>query len=119
MLLGVWGKTSRLCALAREHSSFTAIPIIDVGPLVCKESTAEDIRGVGQQLHKACSSVGFFYVKNHGALLVHTGCTRCAAILANAESPAQMSRRAYQLVDSMCMFVTGHLACVEVERWPE
>ncbi|KAL3151731.1 hypothetical protein ABBQ38_012710 [Trebouxia sp. C0009 RCD-2024] len=42
---------------------FQAIPVIDVEPLVNQQQNAAE---VGQQLHKACTDVGFFYVANHG-----------------------------------------------------
>lgn len=42
----------------------TTLPVIDFGPV-----RARDARGIGvaaQQLYSACTSVGFFYIANHG-----------------------------------------------------
>ena len=57
-------RTLRSC---RAHSSFTEIPVIDVAALTQAGSSQEHLRRVADQLHRACSSVGFFYVQNHGA----------------------------------------------------
>lgn len=50
---------------ARMHSSFSAIPVIDVAPLMDAASSHREKYEVGTQLHKACTDVGFFYIKNH------------------------------------------------------
>lgn len=54
-------------------SSFSALPVIDVGPLVSQppeENAAPHqsaaVAAVASSLHSACRDVGFFYVTNHG-----------------------------------------------------
>lgn len=46
-------------------TSFTDIPAVDISPLVTNSSVKEQQRA-GDELHRACVEVGFFYIKNHG-----------------------------------------------------
>jgi isopenicillin N synthase-like dioxygenase len=47
-----------------RRGAFTQIPIIDVSPL--SGADADALRAMTEQIRLACSSVGFFYIKNHG-----------------------------------------------------
>eukprot|EP00892_Ulva_mutabilis_P006008 jgi/Ulvmu1/377/UM001_0384.1 len=49
-----------------RSAAFTAIPTIDIGALVSSDSSTKDRQAVGKLLDEACTTVGFFYVKNHG-----------------------------------------------------
>lgn len=53
-------------SLEGSASSFTELPIIDIAPLVAprETTTLEQRVEVGNELHKACRDVGFFYIRN-------------------------------------------------------
>ena len=44
--------------------SISELPIIDLSPL--RSSNPADYKKVGMELCEAASTVGFFYIKNHG-----------------------------------------------------
>ncbi|CAF0789244.1 unnamed protein product [Rotaria sp. Silwood1] len=44
----------------------TSLPIIDIGPLLLNDSNDIHQQETAAQLHQACRTWGFFYVKNHG-----------------------------------------------------
>jgi hypothetical protein len=46
--------------------TFTDIPVVDVAALVDTSASTKAKEHVGQQLHRACSEAGFFYIENHG-----------------------------------------------------
>lgn len=51
-------------------SSFTSVPVIDVGALLASLKAggplSAEALSVCETLHRACQDVGFFYVSNHG-----------------------------------------------------
>ena len=49
----------------RNNSSFEAIPIIDVTPLVIHNDNSKSLRKTVNEIRDACKNVGFFYIKNH------------------------------------------------------
>ncbi|KAH8881497.1 oxoglutarate 3-dioxygenase [Thozetella sp. PMI_491] len=42
------------------------LPVIDFGPFLSPDATAEEKKKVALELDSACREVGFFYLKNHG-----------------------------------------------------
>jgi isopenicillin N synthase-like dioxygenase len=57
--------STRLAAPVTMSAAASTVPIIDVGPLLEGGDTLAHNEAVAQ-IHKACTEVGFFYVKNHG-----------------------------------------------------
>jgi len=49
----------------RNNSSFEAIPIIDIGPLVIPNNNSKSLRKTVNEIRDACKNIGFFYIKNH------------------------------------------------------
>lgn len=49
----------------RSQAVTDVVPVIDVGPYLSGAPGALD--EVAQQIHKACTEIGFFYILNHGA----------------------------------------------------
>ena len=49
----------------RNNSSFEAIPIIDITPLVIHNDNSKSLRKTVNEIRDACKNVGFFYIKNH------------------------------------------------------
>ncbi len=47
-----------------SHAISGDVPIIDVGSLLAGKAGA--VEGVGRQIHKACTEIGFFYIVGHG-----------------------------------------------------
>jgi isopenicillin N synthase-like dioxygenase len=50
--------------LEAKPTAFSAIPLIDFGPMISDDPTER--AKVGEQVRKACTEVGFFYALNHG-----------------------------------------------------
>lgn len=50
--------------LEAKPTSFSAIPLIDFGPMTSADPAER--ANVGEQVRKACTEVGFFYALNHG-----------------------------------------------------
>ncbi|ETS85869.1 hypothetical protein PFICI_03894 [Pestalotiopsis fici W106-1] len=46
--------------------NFTEIPIIDLAPLTCPDSSAKDNERLVSEIRGACKTAGFFIIKNHG-----------------------------------------------------
>jgi isopenicillin N synthase-like dioxygenase len=56
--------TYRKVVAKDKATSFTSIPTIDISEI---DSPSLDVRkGIAKEIYNACSSCGFFYVKNHG-----------------------------------------------------
>ena len=49
----------------RNNSSFEAIPIIDIDPLVIPNDNSKSLQKTVNEIRDACKNVGFFYIKNH------------------------------------------------------
>jgi len=49
-----------------ENSSFSSIPVIDIGPLFLYSPNDIEFQPVVDAISDACKRVGFFYIKNHG-----------------------------------------------------
>ena len=45
---------------------FSEIPIINVAPLIDENSEEADLNSVVNEIRKACTDIGFFYIFNHG-----------------------------------------------------
>lgn len=48
--------------LTSKQTTFREIPIIDIAPLI----DGSDPQGVSQKIGEVCTTIGFFYIKNHG-----------------------------------------------------
>ena len=49
----------------KNDSSFEAIPIIDITPLVIHNDNSKSLQKTVNEIRDACKNVGFFYIKNH------------------------------------------------------
>ncbi|CAG8394391.1 unnamed protein product [Penicillium salamii] len=49
-----------------KGGKFTSIPIIDLSPLISLTATPADMEKLVTDIRDACSTVGFFVIKNHG-----------------------------------------------------
>ncbi|RDW73481.1 hypothetical protein BP6252_07388 [Coleophoma cylindrospora] len=47
-----------------QATSFTSIPVIDIGEI--DNPSLEIRKGIAKEIYDACSTCGFFYIKNHG-----------------------------------------------------
>ncbi|KAF2099336.1 Clavaminate synthase-like protein [Rhizodiscina lignyota] len=61
---GRFGERRKVLTGEEMKSTFTEIPIIDVGGMFSEK--LEDRMKVAKQVAQACEDVGFFYMKNHG-----------------------------------------------------
>jgi isopenicillin N synthase-like dioxygenase len=50
--------------ISSRGNFFKELPIIDIAPLIAPNSTLNERIKVGNELHKACKDVGFFYIRN-------------------------------------------------------